>query len=198
MPDDAGPSSGRLLNVPNVLSGARLIGSLAMFFLATTGQSRLFLCFFVGLAITDWLDGKLAILLHQRTEFGARLDSAADAMLYTAMMFGIVWLQGEFVRRHWIWLAAALASYAVTSLAGLVKFGRIPSYHTRGAKISAYLVFVSVLGIFLNWADWLFYTAAIAVIVTNLEATLITLLLSEWRVDVSSVMNVAHHPGESS
>jgi CDP-diacylglycerol--glycerol-3-phosphate 3-phosphatidyltransferase len=173
--------------VPNTLCAFRLVGAVALFYITLTNNTRLFLYTYVVLMFTDWLDGKLAILLHQRTKFGARLDSVADAVLYTALLFGIGWLEWDFVLAHWPWFLMVLASYWLTSLVGLFKFRRIPSYHTYGAKCSAYLVFIAVVCLFGEWAEWPFYLAAMAVTLTNLEATLMTLVLNEPTVDLRSL-----------
>ena len=99
------------------------------------------------LLFDDWLDGKLAIWLQQQTR-SATADSVADAVLYATLLFGIAWLKGGFVLQQATWLGAALLSYALTTVAGLVKYGRIPSYHTRGAKASWPLMTVSVAAVF--------------------------------------------------
>ena len=182
--------SASLVTVPNVLCGIRLVGSVGLIYLAVTSQDTFFLYAFVFLIFTDWIDGKLAILLHQRTELGARLDSVADATLYASLFFGIGWLKWEFIQQQWPWFVSVVLSYALTSLVGLFKFRRLPSYHTRMAKLSAHLVFIAVVCIFMNWAVWPFYVAASAVTVTNLEATWITMILKKWTVDVRSVFSV--------
>jgi CDP-diacylglycerol--glycerol-3-phosphate 3-phosphatidyltransferase len=174
-------------NVPNTLCAIRLVGSFGLVYLAVAGRPTAFLCLYVFLVFTDWIDGKLAILLHQRTEFGARLDSAADAMLYAGLLFGFCWLKWEFVLQQAWWIFAALASYALTAGAGLIKFKRMPSYHTWAAKGTNHLVFIAVICLFADWAVWPFYVAIWAAILTNLEATAITLTLPQWRADVRSI-----------
>ncbi len=178
-----------ILNVPNTLCAIRLLGSFVLFYLVLSRNEPSFLYLFVFLVFTDWIDGKLAILLDQRTEFGAHLDSAADAALYTAMLFGIGWMKWDFVMANWPWLLLVTASYWLTSLAGLIKFRQIPSYHTYGAKVSAHLVFIAAVCLFAGWADWTFYVAVLAVTITNIEATLMTLILSQPKVDVRSLVH---------
>jgi CDP-diacylglycerol--glycerol-3-phosphate 3-phosphatidyltransferase len=193
MPHNQQHRSDSIFTVPNVLSAIRLSGSFLLAYLAWRGNGSAFLGVFIVLIATDWIDGKLAILLHQRTETGARLDSAADATLYAALLFGILWLKWDFVLQSWPWFAVGLASYAMTSLAGLLKFGSIPSYHTYTAKGSAHIVVIAVVCLFADWATWPIYVAIVAVTVANLEAILITLLLRQRRVDVLSVLHVRRH-----
>jgi phosphatidylglycerophosphate synthase len=73
--------SDRLLTIPNLICGVRLAGSFVLVAIAWLDQQEVFLWFFLFLAMTDWVDGKLAILLNHRAVFGARLDSWADAAL---------------------------------------------------------------------------------------------------------------------
>ena len=128
--------SNRLLTIPNLLCLIRLTGAFVLIPIALQGHNELFLWVFLGLAATDWLDGKLAILLNQRSVFGARLDSWADAALYAALAFGILVMYNAVLLAEKHWVLIALASYAVSTAAGFWKYGRWPSYHTRAAKTS--------------------------------------------------------------
>ena len=60
-----------------------------MLWTAHQGYRQAFVVILVVLLFSDWLDGKLAVLLEQRTTFGARLDSlSATAPTY----FALTWL----------------------------------------------------------------------------------------------------------
>lgn len=179
----------RLLTVPNLLCVIRLAGSFVLVPIALKGQNEVFLWLFIFLAMTDWLDGKLAILLDQRTVFGARLDSWADAALYAALLFGIVTMYGDVLRSELVWIGVAVAGYPLSVAAGLWKYKRWPSYHTRAAKTSWFLTAVAVVALFSNWDLWPLRVAAVAVFVTNLEAILITLISPAWSADVTSVFH---------
>src|SRR5690606_29392185 len=122
---------------------------------------------------TDWIDGKLAIHWNQRTPFGARLDSVADASMYAAVLVGTVWLKQDVVADQWPWIAAALISYGITISASLMKFGHLPSYHTRAAKTSWLLMTIAILALFAGLAElsvWSLRIAMVGVTLTNLEA----------------------------
>jgi cardiolipin synthase (CMP-forming) len=188
---DQRPAEPSILNAPNLLAATRLVGSVVAVGVVLAEQPVVFLLLLGFLMLTDWLDGKLAILLDQQTTFGARLDSTADAAMYAVTLFGCLWLRFDVVRQELPWIAVALASYAITSLAGWVKFGRIPSYHTRAAKSGWLLVGIAVVALFLGeadsaWTVWPLRVAALGVTLTNLEATAITTILPEWRANVPS------------
>ena len=150
-------------------------------------QNEVFLWLFLFLAMTDWVDGKLAILLDQRSVFGARLDSWADAALYAALLFGLVTMYGETLRPELVWITAALATYLISTTAGFWKYQRWPSYHTRAAKTAWFLTAVGVISLFSDWSLWPLRIAGGAVIITNLEALLITIISPTCRVNVTSI-----------
>lgn len=184
-----------LVNVPNTLTAVRVIGSFVLIGLALSGHATAFISVYVFLVLTDWVDGKLALLLHQRTVFGARLDSFADVLLYVTLLFGACWLKWDFVAQHAGWIVPVVASYALTAIVGLIKFHHIPSYHTYAAKTSSHLFNIAVICIFANWIQWPFYIAMTAIFVTNLEAIAITLALTEQRVDVRSIYHALRQRG---
>jgi cardiolipin synthase (CMP-forming) len=176
-----------MFNIPNFLSAFRLVGSLVLMGLVYMEVRSGFAWLLAALLISDWIDGKLAIALKQQTTFGARLDSVADALMYTGLIFGILWLYTEKMLREWPWIAAVVASYALTSIAGYVKFHKLPSYHTRAAKTSWLLVSLSAFALFAFDRLWPLRVAAGFVVLTNLEATAMTFVLSEWHSNVPSV-----------
>jgi CDP-diacylglycerol--glycerol-3-phosphate 3-phosphatidyltransferase len=176
-----------LFTIPNLLCFLRLAGSPVLLWIAWRNDGGLFLIVFLVLLMTDWIDGKLAILLNQKSVYGARLDSIADAALYTATLFGVGWLEWDLIRREAVWLLAVVISYALTSGAGLLKYGRLPSYHTRAAKTCWLLAGLAVVSVLTDWADWPLRVAAGAVVLTNLEAVAITAVLPEWTPEVRTL-----------
>ena len=180
----AGGDTNRFWTLPNLLCLVRLLGSPGLIILGGLEWRWSFLGLFLFLALTDWLDGKLAIALHQRTTLGARLDSWADATFYGAALAGGGWLCRAELMAEWIWIGAAVASYVLTTGYGFWKFGRWPSYHTRMAKISWGFITLGTISMILGWSMWPLRIGLASVTATNLEAMLITRTLPEWRADV--------------
>jgi cardiolipin synthase len=176
-------------NVPNLLCAIRLAGTPIMISMAWFGWPAAFLGMLVGLLITDWLDGKLAVRWGQQTRFGARLDSFADAAMYGGLLFGTAWLKGPEIWQERTWLLAAVGSYAISSLVGWFKYGRVPSYHTRAAKSCWLLVTIATASLFADWSVIPLRIASLGVLLTNLEAVAITALLPTWKSDVPSVFH---------
>jgi len=180
-------SPDRLLTIPNIICGIRLAGSVVLVGIAWFGHSELFLWIFLLLALSDWVDGKLAILLNQRSEFGTRLDSWADAALYAALLVGAGIMHGDKLRAEIAWIVPAVATYLVSTAAGFWKYRRWPSYHTRAANTGWFLIMIGVTGLFTEWSLWLLRVALAFAALTNLEALAITIISPAWRADVPSL-----------
>ena len=185
-----GEVTDRLLTVPNTLCVLRLAGSLLLIALAGMDHRTAFLWLFLALTMTDWLDGKLAILLNQRSVIGPRLDSWADAAMYAALLIGALLMHAATIRAELAWFIPPLATYALSSTAGLWKFNSWPSYHTRAAKLSWFLITVGTVCMLGGWATWPLRLALTAATLANLEATLITILSPVPRSNVGSIHHV--------
>ncbi len=184
------------LTLPNTLTLGRLVGALPLAALALGGHDRAFIAAYVVLAMTDWLDGKLAILLDQRSSLGARLDTWADAALYAALFLGLIVLQGPLLARESAWIAAALLSYLLSVGISLARYRRWPSYHTRMAKISWLLTFCAVIALFVWRLTGPLELALAAVTLTNLEGLIITAISPRWQSDVGSLYRVVRERKE--
>lgn len=185
-----GHSNRRRWTIPNALCVLRLIGSAGMVALAITQHANAIAILFLVLSATDWLDGKLAVWLDQQSDFGARLDSVADASMYATLLFAVFWTRTEQILAEWPWILAVLLAYAVSCAASLMKFRSWPSYHTRSAKIAWLLMVIAVISLFLEWSVWPLRIALLMVIIANVESLAITLLLRQRRVEVRSVFQV--------
>ena len=188
--DGPEPYKDRYLTIPNVICVARFLGSLVILWFAFNGNATVFTFGFIALSLSDTIDGRLARWLNQKSEFGARLDSASDATLYGCLVIGSVMLKWKQLQAEAVWLIVPLVSYAVTTGFGLWKYGRIPSYHTWGAKYSQWLVLAGATAMLLDWSMWPMRVASIAVTLTNMEATAISFVLPTWRADVLTLLHV--------
>lgn len=104
---------GRVLTVPNVLSGLRLLGVPVFLWLVLVEQADVAAFILLALAgATDWLDGYLARRLDQRTRLGVLLDPLVDRVYIAATIIGLAlrqlvpwWLVLALVVRELILLA---------------------------------------------------------------------------------------------
>ena len=189
-PADRATSQAVTLTVPNALCAIRLVGAGALVMLAAAGMTDAFVWLFVFLAMTDWVDGKLAILLDQRSEFGARLDSWADAALYAALLVGSLWLRPDIALTEGVWILLPTLTWAASVLAGWLKFRQWPSYHTRAAKIAWLFITIGAVCVLLEWTHWPLRIGFLFAAWANVESLLITHLLDQPRVDQLSLRKV--------
>jgi CDP-diacylglycerol--glycerol-3-phosphate 3-phosphatidyltransferase len=183
----------RYVNVPNVISMVRLLAAPGLIVLAAWDMAAAFLALAILLLLTDWIDGHLARAWNQQTTFGARLDSISDATIYAFIAVGVWVLRpAEFWAERY-WLIALAASYAVSLAASFVKFGRLPSYHLRSAKVSWLLTTAGVVA-FLFGYPWPIRLAMATVTASNLEAIAVTLTLGRWRTDLNSLADAVRDP----
>ena len=176
-----------LYTIPNILCMIRLAGSFVLIAIAWLQLNTLFLWLFLFLAMTDWFDGKIAILFNQRSVYGARLDSWADAALYAALLSGALLLYGELFESELYWFLAPVVTYTLSTAVGFWKYGRWPSYHTRAAKTCWFLIMLGTIGVFTEWSVWPLRFALAITALTNIEALGITLISPVWRADVTSI-----------
>ena len=74
--------------------------------------------------ITDVLDGYLARKLNQTSDIGVRLDSFADVLMNSSLVFLWVFIP-EFIRQHVIIIIITLGVTLVSYIVGLIKFHKI-------------------------------------------------------------------------
>lgn len=181
------PETNRIWTVPNLISLLRLLGLAPMLWSAWGGHRTLFFWIMVVLLATDWLDGTLAAVLDQRTTLGARLDSLMDAGMYGAIGLSFWWLEAEMVREHWVWIVGAIGTWCLSAGISLSRFGRMPSYHSRGAKVSWFVMACTAIFLLFSQENWPAPWAFGLVILTNLEAAAMGLVLPGWKADVRSL-----------
>jgi len=187
------------INWPNTLCVMRFVGSLALPPLGWYGEANVFIGLLIVLLLIDWLDGKIAVWFEQQSEQGAKLDTYADVFMYALLALGAWWLNPTIYETQWPFALAAGMSYGASVLAGMVRFRRPPSYHTRLAKTCWLLIGIGAVTALWDAAMWPLSVALVMVAVTNLEAIGITCVLDRRRSDVPSIfhaMKLASSPDE--
>lgn len=87
-------------NLPNLLTWMRILAIplfVGIFYFPSTwlspsDQNLIATIIFTVAAVTDWLDGYLARVLHQTSAFGAFLDPVADKLMVAAALIVLVYL----------------------------------------------------------------------------------------------------------
>lgn len=188
LPEPISPESDvRYWNVPNLLCAFRLIGAVILIAVAWLASPIWFVGLYLVFAASDLIDGAIARWLDQESELGAGLDSIADIALSLSLLTGMLFLCGPALINELPWIALAIASYSMTSFESMRRFGKLPSFHTRTAKLGHFMVAVGGISLILGWSAWPLRIAALTVTLSNIEGWLITRRLTQWQSDVPSI-----------
>ncbi len=175
-----------VLNIANVLSGLRLVLAPILVYLAWTGQANLFLILLACFLLSDFIDGFIARQLKQTSELGSKLDSWGDFATYMTVPICAWWLWPELIRREAPFVILVVASYAVPVAVGFLKYGRLTSYHTWGAKISAVLIGSTTFLLLLGGPAVPFRIATLVLAIAEFEELAMTAILPTLQSNVPS------------
>ena len=176
--------SARNFNLPNAISGLRIVMVPLLAILAFRGLGFAFTVLLASSLLMDFLDGYLARRLKQQTLLGAQLDSWGDFLTVLVYPAAAVWLQPALLRQNATWVMLALLAYAAPIAFGVIKFGRLTSYHTRLMSLTAYVMGVAVVVFFAGWSDLPLRVACVVLVVAAAEETLISATLPVWQANV--------------
>ena len=185
-----------LQNLPAGMSLARLLAIPAIVRLAWRGERRRWCAALAGCVLVDLADGIVArrvpnagALRRQRA-----LDGLADAVFTVAAPVCAVRLRPRLPREECVGLTVLIVCQGMSTLACLVRFGRLPRYHSASYKWCAGGLGFALAGRVAG-GPWriVFRPALGALAFAHLEATAITLLLDRYRTPVRSARAAARH-----
>ncbi|MEW6593360.1 MAG: CDP-alcohol phosphatidyltransferase family protein [Thermodesulfobacteriota bacterium] len=175
--------------LPDLLSIFRIVAAPFLLLAAWSGLHGPFLLLFVAALISDALDGFLARRLGQTTALGGQLDSWGDFALYCTTPLAVWWLWPEVILHELPCVAAAILSFLLPVAAGFVKFRRLTSYHTWGAKAAAVALGIATPLLLLGGPAWPFRLAVFLLALSAVDECIITLLLPRWQADIPSCLH---------
>jgi phosphatidylglycerophosphate synthase len=175
-----------------IVNGITLYRLLAAPFLVILILNNYFDIFKWLLAIsffTDAIDGYLARRYKVVSTFGSRLDSIADDFTTLVAVGGIFFFNPEFIREQMLILITLLVLFLVQITMAFIRYGRMTSFHTYGAKIATILqgIFLLLFFFFPEPLYWLFYTAAIITALELIEEIILILALPQWTTDIKGL-----------
>ncbi len=172
---------------PNLLSATRIALMPAVLTAALAGSRPWFIGLLAAGLATDALDGFLARRLQAFTDFGRKLDSAADYLTMVTGIAGIALLWPEIMRRELPWVVSGLAAFFTVVVYGFVRLGRAPCYHTWASKLGVVACAFSLIPLLAEWTAVPFHTAMGFLILAGVEEMAIALLVPSHRGEVASV-----------
>jgi phosphatidylglycerophosphate synthase len=179
-------------NIPNLLSGFRLIAAPVLLFIARQNRPQWFLAILAVSLMTDAIDGFVARRFKVTSKIGAKLDSWGDFVTFITIAISAWWLWPEILDREISFVIPGIASFLLPVFLGFIKFKKLPSYHTWAAKIQAVLMCPAIYILFITGIAWPFRYAVILQCVVSMEEILITLCLKEPRSNIPSLWHLRH------
>ena len=181
-------------NIPNFLSGFRLIAAPFLFIIAWQDRPNLFLAILAVSLLSDAIDGFIARRVKVTSKTGTKLDSWGDFVTYLTVSICAWRLWPEILQREAFFVVTGIVFFILPVLAGSIKFKKLPCYHTWAAKIQAVLMCVALFTLFITDIAWPFRCAVILQYFVSIEEIAITLRLKEQRYNVRSFWHLIHSP----
>ena len=125
--------------IANVITGSRILCSISLLFCPVFSMS--FYIIYIVTGMTDMVDGTIARKLNTVSEFGSKLDTAADIIFVAVCMIKIL----PILRiSGWLWFLFAVI--AVIKIRNIVWYficnRQLLSLHTVLNKITGFLLFL--------------------------------------------------------
>lgn len=186
------------LTVPNFFSYLRIAAVPFLFYIAFKGHPNLFLIVLALALSTDALDGYFARKLNQITTLGTTLDSVGDTAMYLTIPPCAWLLWPDLIKQDFAYIIIVLLAFIIPMVAGFIKFGRMPSYHTWLAKSTTILLSFTVLIWFATEIVWPFKISVYIQIVVMIEYLAITVFLKKWRGNIPTYWHATGRFGNDS
>ena len=180
--------SDRVSQLPNVLSTLRI--PLGLVLLLIAAMSPGFMVIYLLCCLTDVLDGALARRLDARSELGARLDSAADLILVSVLLWKL-WPIITPTAREVLWIAVVAIIRASAAVIARLRFGVFGFLHTWGNKLTGILLVLYPFSLLLTGARWPMYLLLLFAGASAMEELLIELFAADWNADRKSLLSVS-------
>lgn len=156
----------------NLISASRIILLIFLFF--TFGRMWLFVTLYLLCGLSDVLDGYVARRTGTQSILGARLDSLADILLFSAITVSLINLMGSSIRLYIPWIIAIALIRSANLAIGAYRYHCFASLHTWGNKLAGGLLFLTPLLAALNLTPAYWLVIAVACL-SALEETIIHL-----------------------
>lgn len=150
--------------IANFVTGIRIICSFALLFFPALSPP--FYVLYIIAGFTDMIDGTIARKTGTVSEFGSRLDTAADFVFVTACLIKLIPILDT---KPWMWVCIVIIAVvkAVNIITGVVKRKKLVAVHSVMNKITGALLFA--LPLTLGFIE-LKYSAAVVCAVAAIAA----------------------------
>lgn len=179
----------RTSDIVNGITIYRIAAAPLLIVLALNEQFEWFRWLLAVSFFTDAIDGMLARTWKVASVTGARLDSVGDDLTVLAGIVGMVIFKSIFLKQHLFSVVLLLSLFAVQTVFALLKYGKMTSFHTYGAKVAAVFQAVFLLSLFFlpNESNGLFYIAVVFTALELIEEIVLVYRQPVWESDVKGL-----------
>ncbi len=144
------------LNVPNVLTSARIVITPFVYYAGIARERELFLLLFALGGLTDALDGFFARFLQLKSDMGSLFDTIADLLFYpTGLM--IYFFAPAVITENWKLLAGVIGIFLAGVFVAWLR-GNLYLPHLLSAKMVGIFMYVFILyTLLVEFSQPLFY-----------------------------------------
>lgn len=173
-------------HVPNMLSVLRIILSVLLipFMSGRIG----FVFIYIAIGITDVLDGLIARKLGYESDFGAKLDSIADFVFYSILVFMFLKLHSSIVEvTNQVALIVIIFIRLINMLLTKLKYKKVVFIHTLANKTSGVILYLMPM-VFLFVQDGIVVSIILIIVfIAAIEELLITVKYTEPDLNRTSI-----------
>lgn len=175
--------------IVNAITIYRILAAFVLLHFIITLQIEVFRWLLAVSFFTDAIDGFLARKYKVTSAMGSRFDSVADDLTVLMAIIGIFVFKPDFIRHELVWVLILTGLYLIQTIAALVRYGRISSFHTYLAKCAALLqrFFLLLLFFLPEWPLLVFHIAALVTMLDLAEEIILVMLLPAWKTDVKGL-----------
>ena len=173
----------------NLITIYRIVTAPVLLILIFTGDYAVFKWMLLISFSTDLIDGYLARKYKVNSALGAKLDSIGDDLTVLVAIVGLFVLKFDFIKEQLFIVIVLLSLYCAQVLFSFYRYGKISSFHTYSAKLSALLQGIFLLSFFFFETPIypLFYLASLVTFIQLVEETILVFILPKWENDVKGV-----------
>lgn len=136
---EIGSKRGQLCNMANIITSIRILCSIALLFLPVF--SPLFYTLYVVAGVNDMIDGAVARKTGTVSEFGSKLDTAADFILIAVCLIKLIPLL-DIPSWLFIWIVIVAMIKMINIISGYVMYKEFVAVHTVMNKVTGILLFI--------------------------------------------------------
>jgi phosphatidylglycerophosphate synthase len=179
----------RAFYLVNAVSIYRLMAAPLLVILALFGFYDAFKWLLPISFFTDMADGYLARKYKVSSKFGSFLDSIADDLTIIAGIIGLFVWKMDFIKENILIVVSLIVLLVIQNGIALIKYKKLSSFHTYGAKVAALFQGVFLILMFLLPEPFypLFYAAVIISALDLIEEIIMVIVIPKWTTDVKGL-----------